>query len=74
MGKVVFKKQFPCRNDMRLVVLLLAHATSDDINAPISQRDFRRPLHIACSVSCLPVVQLLLWVSMKCTNNLRFKF
>lgn len=49
------------RNDMRLVVLLLAHATSDDINAPISQRDFRRPLHIACSVSCLPVVQLLLW-------------
>lgn len=51
------------RNDMRQVILFLAHATSEDINAPISQRDLRRPLHIACSVMCLPIVQLLLWVS-----------
>lgn len=48
---------------MRIVVLLLAHATVDDINAPISARDLRRPLHVASSVACLPVVQLLLWVS-----------
>ncbi len=51
------------RNDMRQVILCLARATTDDINAPISQRDLRRPMHIACSVNCLPVVQLLLWVS-----------
>lgn len=51
------------RNDMRLIVLLLAYATTQDINAPISQRDLRRPIHVACSISCLPVVQLLLWVS-----------
>ncbi|XP_065217924.1 centaurin-gamma-1A isoform X1 [Planococcus citri] len=49
------------RNDMRMVVLLLAHATVDDINAPINSRDLRRPLHVACSVACLPIAQLLLW-------------
>ncbi|KAK7576100.1 hypothetical protein V9T40_012386 [Parthenolecanium corni] len=49
------------RNDMKQVIIMLAHASSEDINAPLSQRDLRRPIHIACSVTCLPVVQLLLW-------------
>lgn len=48
---------------MGMVVLLLAHAKVDDINSPISARDLRRPLHVACSVACLPIVQLLLWVN-----------
>lgn len=47
---------------MKQVIIMLAHASSEDINAPLSQRDLRRPIHIACSVTCLPVVQLLLWV------------
>ncbi len=48
---------------MKHVSLLLAHAKSEHLNVTVSSRDLRTPLHIACSMGNLPIVQLLLWVS-----------
>ena len=51
------------RSDMKSVSLALAHASQEDVNAPISPRDARTPLHLATSLGSLPIVQLLIWVS-----------
>ena len=51
-----------CRSDVKSVPLALAHADSEDVNAPISPRDARTPLHVAASLGSLPIVQLLIWV------------
>ena len=48
---------------MKSVSLALAHANQEDVNAPISPRDARTPLHLATSLGSLPIVQLLIWVS-----------
>ncbi|XP_072156254.1 centaurin-gamma-1A isoform X2 [Bemisia tabaci] len=52
-----------CRSDMKLLTQLLAHATPEHVNTSVNQRDLRTPLHLACAMGNLPVVQLLLWYS-----------
>jgi Ankyrin repeats (many copies) len=48
---------------MKLVSLILAHASVDDVNAPVSPRDGRTPLHLASSIGNLAMAQLLIWVN-----------
>lgn len=47
---------------MKTIVVLLAHATMEQINATINQRDHRTPLHLACAIGNLAIAQLLIWV------------
>ena len=56
---------------MKSVSLALAHASQEDVNAPISPRDARTPLHLATSLGSLPIVQLLIWVSIATLLRLR---
>ena len=49
---------------MKLVSLILAHANGDDVNAAVSPRDGRTPLHLASSLGNLAMAQLLIWVSL----------
>uniref|UniRef100_A0A1B0EXB2 Uncharacterized protein n=1 Tax=Phlebotomus papatasi TaxID=29031 RepID=A0A1B0EXB2_PHLPP len=49
------------RPDMRSIILLLAHATPEQINTPLNARDLRTPLHVACGVGNLAITQLLIW-------------
>jgi hypothetical protein len=48
---------------MKSVALVLAHASQDDVNSPVSPRDSRTPLHLAASLGNLAMAQLLIWVS-----------
>lgn len=48
---------------MKTIVLLIAHASTEQINATVSQRDHRTPLHLACAIGNLAIAQLLIWVS-----------
>ncbi|CAG0914492.1 unnamed protein product [Notodromas monacha] len=50
-----------CRGDVKHVSLLLAHSKPEHVSVTVSSRDLRTPLHIACSMGNLPIVQLLLW-------------
>lgn len=50
------------REDIRNIILLLAHACPDDINAPYNKDDGRTALHIAAALGNVVFVQLLLWV------------
>lgn len=50
---------------MKSVALVLAHANQDDVNAPVSPRDSRTPLHLASSLGNLAMAQLLIWVRKK---------
>ncbi|RCN49525.1 PH domain protein [Ancylostoma caninum] len=48
--------------DVAEVSLLLARASPEDVNATVSgTRDRRSPLHLACSIGSLAILQLLLW-------------
>lgn len=47
---------------MKAVSLVLAHAAQEDVNAPVSPRDNRTPLHLASSLGNLAIAQLLIWV------------
>ena len=58
-----FLPYFFSRSDMKSVALVLAHAVQDDVNAPVSPRDSRSPLHLASSLGNLAIAQLLIWVS-----------
>ncbi|GLH09176.1 Centaurin-gamma-1A, partial [Gryllus bimaculatus] len=49
------------RSDMKSLALLLAHASTDQVNATVSARDLRTPLHLACATGNLAAAQLLLW-------------
>ena len=49
---------------MKSVALVLAHASQDDVNNPVSPRDSRTPLHLAASLGNLAMAQLLIWVSL----------
>lgn len=50
--------------DVAEVSLLLARASAEDVNTTVSgTRDRRSPLHLACSIGSLAILQLLLWVS-----------
>ena len=48
---------------MKSIVLLLAHASTEQVNSCVSVRDLRTPLHLSCFMGNLPVAQLLIWVS-----------
>lgn len=52
------------RQDTRQVVLCLALATPDTVNAPYSRQDPRAAIHIAATLGNLVYLQLLLWVSL----------
>lgn len=51
------------REDIRNIVLILGHASAEDITAPYSKDDGRTALHIAAALGNVVFVQLLLWVS-----------
>ena len=53
---------------MKVVSLVLAHCSSDDVNSSVSPRDARSPLHLASSLGNLAMVQLLIWVSSLINN------
>jgi len=48
---------------MKSIVLLLAHASAEQVNCCVSMRDLRTPLHLSCFMGNLPIAQLLIWVS-----------
>lgn len=50
--------------DVRTIVHCLVHASTEEINATVSQKDLRTALHIACSMGSLAISQLLILVSL----------
>ncbi|CAG5130775.1 unnamed protein product [Candidula unifasciata] len=49
------------REDIRSIIIILAHADPDDINACYNKDDGRTALHIAAALGNVVFVQLLLW-------------
>ncbi|KAL7989818.1 hypothetical protein Chor_012484, partial [Crotalus horridus] len=47
--------------DLGAVLLLLAHSSKEQINAPTGDKDRRTALHVACDLSHVVVTQLLVW-------------
>ncbi len=50
------------RQDTRQVILCLARATPETVNAPYSRQDPRAAIHIAATLGNIVYLQLLLWV------------
>ena len=50
-------------DDLRLVVLLLAHGTKEEVNETYGDGDGRTALHLSCSMANVVITQLLIWVS-----------
>lgn len=48
--------------DLRLVVLLLAHGSRDEVNETCGEGDGRTALHLACCKGSVVITQLLIWV------------
>ena len=63
-----------CRADIKTVLMVLARAGADDVNATISARDARTPLHLAASFGNLAITQLLIWVSLRNRHILGMRF
>lgn len=57
LAEAMFKK------DLQLIVFLLAHCTTAQINAAVGPKDLRTPLHLAAAIGSSILTQLLLWVS-----------
>lgn len=49
-------------DDLRLVVLLLAHGSKEEVNETYGDGDGRTALHLACAMANVVVTQLLVWV------------
>lgn len=49
--------------DLRTVILLLAHGTREEVNETCGDGDGRTALHLACRKGNVVLVQLLIWVS-----------
>lgn len=49
--------------DLRTVILLLAHGTREEVNETCGDGDGRTALHLACRKGNIVLVQLLIWVS-----------
>ncbi|XP_053493436.1 arf-GAP with GTPase, ANK repeat and PH domain-containing protein 1 isoform X5 [Ictalurus furcatus] len=47
--------------DLRLVVLLLAHGSRDEVNETCGEGDGRTALHLACRKGSVVITQLLIW-------------
>lgn len=52
-------------DDLRLVVLLLAHGTKEEVNETYGDGDGRTALHLSCAMANVVITQLLIWVSQK---------
>uniref|UniRef100_A0A8C1SB61 ArfGAP with GTPase domain, ankyrin repeat and PH domain 1 n=1 Tax=Cyprinus carpio TaxID=7962 RepID=A0A8C1SB61_CYPCA len=48
--------------DLRIVVILLAHGSRDEVNETCGEGDGRTALHLACRKGNVVITQLLLWV------------
>lgn len=51
------------QEDLRTVILLLAHGTREEVNETCGDGDGRTALHLACRKGNVVLVQLLIWVS-----------
>lgn len=52
-------------DDLRMVVLLLAHGTKDEVNETYGDGDGRTALHLSCAMANVVITQLLIWVRAK---------
>lgn len=50
---------------MKALVHALARCSVEEVNSPVSARDLRTSLHLACAMGNLAMAQLLIWV---CTS------
>uniref|UniRef100_A0A4W3JH10 ArfGAP with GTPase domain, ankyrin repeat and PH domain 3 n=1 Tax=Callorhinchus milii TaxID=7868 RepID=A0A4W3JH10_CALMI len=48
-------------DDLRLVVLLLAHGTKEEVNETYGDGDGRTALHLSCAMANVVITQLLIW-------------
>lgn len=48
--------------DLRFVVILLAHGSRDEVNETCGEGDGRTALHLACRKGNVVITQLLIWV------------
>ncbi|XP_041847943.1 arf-GAP with GTPase, ANK repeat and PH domain-containing protein 3 isoform X1 [Melanotaenia boesemani] len=48
-------------DDLRLVVLLLAHGTKEEVNETYGDGDGRTALHLSCTMANVVITQLLIW-------------
>uniref|UniRef100_A0A673LC69 Arf-GAP with GTPase, ANK repeat and PH domain-containing protein 3 n=1 Tax=Sinocyclocheilus rhinocerous TaxID=307959 RepID=A0A673LC69_9TELE len=48
-------------DDLRLVVLLLAHGTKEEVNETYGDGDGRTALHLSCAMANVVLTQLLIW-------------
>lgn len=55
--------------DLRTVILLLAHGTRDEVNETCGDGDGRTALHLACRKGSVVLVQLLIWVRTGCQGR-----
>ncbi|XP_070536793.1 arf-GAP with GTPase, ANK repeat and PH domain-containing protein 1-like isoform X5 [Ptychodera flava] len=49
------------REDLRQIVLLLAHGTPEDVNTSYGDGDGRTALHLSCALGNVVITQLLIW-------------
>lgn len=49
-------------DDLRMVVLLLAHGTKEEVNETYGDGDGRTALHLSCAMANVVITQLLIWV------------
>ncbi|XP_044755941.1 centaurin-gamma-1A isoform X2 [Coccinella septempunctata] len=50
-----------CSANIKSIIHVLAQANTEQVNAHVSPRDLRTPLHLACAMGNLAVAQLLIW-------------
>ncbi|KAK9874956.1 hypothetical protein WA026_005771 [Henosepilachna vigintioctopunctata] len=50
-----------CSANIKSIIHVLAQANVEQVNATVSPRDLRTPLHLACAMGNLAVAQLLIW-------------
>nr|XP_045367521.1 arf-GAP with GTPase, ANK repeat and PH domain-containing protein 1 isoform X5 [Camelus bactrianus] len=55
--------------DLRTVILLLAHGSRDEVNETCGEGDGRTALHLACRKGNVVLAQLLIWVGCPCARR-----
>lgn len=59
-------------DDLRMVVLLLAHGTKEEVNETYGDGDGRTALHLSCAMANVVITQLLIWVLLKKRSSFFF--